>query len=145
MHAFGSVVPNAFKYLIPDSLLIQKNKYFKDRGYITNIALYLCGSDIEMILIQLLIIPIIYMLSVKIKCKFLKEFYKKVHFNMVIRTTIVMYVRIMMALMINIANPTISTLIEIVNFIISLILFVLFTIIPSFISILFGWGYEYIS
>jgi len=121
------------------------NKYFKDRGYITNIALYLCGSDIEMILIQLLIIPIIYMLSVKIKCKFLKEFYKKVHFNMVIRTTIVMYVRIMMALMINIANPTISTLIEIVNFIISLILFVLFTIIPSFISILFGWGYEYIS
>jgi len=141
VHAFGSVIPNAFKFLVPDSILLQKNKYFKDRGYITSMALYLCGSDIEMILVQLLIIPIIYKLSTKIRIKFLREFYKKVRFNMVIRTAIVMYVRIMMALMINIANPTIRNTIEIINFVISMLLFVVLAIIPALMSILFGWRY----
>ena len=145
VHAFGSVIPNALKYLVPDSLLVQRNKYFKDRGYITNIALYLCGSDLEMIMVQLLIVPIIYKLCTKIRMKFLREFYKKVRFNMVIRTTIVMYVRIMMALMINIVNPTITTIIEILNFAATILLFVLFTITPALLSMLFDWKSEYIS
>ena len=145
VHAFGSIIPNAFKYLVPESLLLQRNKYFRERGYNTNIALYLCGSDLEMILLQLLLVPIVSILRVKTKIKFLKAVYKKVRFNMVIRTTIVMYVRIMMALMINIANPTIGNVIEIVNFVITLLLFIAFVVAPVIVSILFRWKHYYIS
>lgn len=67
VHSFGSMIPNAFKYLIKEKQLIQSNKYFKERGYITNIALYLCGSDLEMLIAQILIVPIISKLSNKLK------------------------------------------------------------------------------
>ena len=41
-HAFSAVIPYVVKYLVPESLLVQSNKYIKESGYITNIALYLC-------------------------------------------------------------------------------------------------------
>jgi len=63
VHSFGSSIPNPIKYLVANSSLRQSNLYFKDRGYLTNTSLYLCGSDLEMIIVQLIAIPVVAKLS----------------------------------------------------------------------------------
>ncbi len=63
VHSFGASIPNAIKYFVKPSQLVQTKKNYLDRGFITNIGLYLCGSDLEMIAVQALLIPIITKIS----------------------------------------------------------------------------------
>ena len=63
VHSFGASIPNLIKYFVKPNQLLQPKKNYRDRGFITNIGLYLCGSDLEMILIQALLIPIVTKIS----------------------------------------------------------------------------------
>jgi len=51
VHAFGAAIPNLVHFLIPSKSIRQPIVEYKERGFISNIGLYVCGSDLEMIII----------------------------------------------------------------------------------------------
>ncbi len=67
VHAFGSVIPNVFRFIARNEVLVMKNEYFKARGYSTSMSMLVCGSDLEMIIVQFSIIPVIGLLYNKIR------------------------------------------------------------------------------
>jgi hypothetical protein len=68
VHTFGAVVPNVFGYVAPTrSLTVTPNEKYRDRGYNYTSALILAGSDIEMIIIQSIAIPLVASLYAKTK------------------------------------------------------------------------------
>ena len=68
VHTFGAVVPNVFGYMVSTkSLTVTPNENFRERGYNYTSALILAGSDIEMVLIQAIAIPLVSSLYAKTK------------------------------------------------------------------------------
>ena len=68
VHTFGAAIPNCFKFLTNNqSLVVTPNEHFRERGYNYTSALYMAGSDIEMILIQAIAIPLVCALYAKTK------------------------------------------------------------------------------
>ena len=104
VHSFGAAIPNVVHYLISNTTLTQPKKSYLERGFVTNIGLYLCGSDIEMIILQAAIIPLVTYIHHKKKNKLTTTIRTKIRYNLVLRTIIVSYVRICLALFINIFN-----------------------------------------
>jgi hypothetical protein len=64
VHSFGAIIPNPLSYLKKYATNMT-NERFYNRGFVTNYSLYLCGSDIEMILLQLIAGILISKLSTK--------------------------------------------------------------------------------
>ena len=68
VHTFGAVIPNVFGYVASTkSLTLTPNENFRNRGYNYTSALILAGSDIEMIIIQSIAIPLVSSLYAKTK------------------------------------------------------------------------------
>ena len=65
VHSFGAVLPNPLLYFWNAQIHNTTNKRFYERGFTTNYALYLCGSDIEMIAVQILIAYLVSKLATK--------------------------------------------------------------------------------
>ena len=54
VHSFGAAIPNPLVTFGSKYKEMISNKRFYERGFTTNYALYLCGSDLEMIVVQVI-------------------------------------------------------------------------------------------
>lgn len=137
VHSFGAAIPNPLVSFARDKMLNITNNRFYERGFTTNYSLYLCGSDIEMIVLQVLLAYAVSKLALKIK--FFQRFVKSLKYNMALKTMIVAYVRIVLSICINICEVGDKSAVNISFLFVASVLLVGMVVYP------FVWGIYFSS